>query len=62
MTDETGIGYQGMENMLHGLTTKKIKECLLIDMEMLRNDEWVPDDDSIACHTDLIEELYRRAK
>ena len=59
---ESGTGYEGMENMLHGMSTKKIKGCLLVDMEMLRDGQWVPDDDSIDCHIDLIKELCRRSK
>ena len=59
---ESGTGYQGMENMLHGMPTKKIKGSLLEDMEMLRDGRWVPDDDSIDCHIDLIKELFRRSK
>jgi hypothetical protein len=62
MTDETCTGYQGMENMLYDMPTKKIKGCLLQDMEMLRDGRWVPDDDSIDCHIDLIKELCRRTK
>jgi hypothetical protein len=34
--------------------------CLLQDMEMLRNEEWEPDEDSIAAHCDVITEIQRR--
>ena len=44
------------------LTGKEIRECLLEDMEMLRDGRWVPDDDSIDVHKEYVEELYRRSK
>ncbi len=43
------------------MTVDELAECLLKDMQMLEDDEWVPDQDSIEAHCDLIEELQRRA-
>ena len=50
-----------------GLTFQNVKtshivECLLEDMEKLRDGRWVPDGDSIDSHMDYIEELARRVK
>jgi hypothetical protein len=44
------------------VSTKHIRNCLLEDMEMLRDKRWEPDDDSIDAHMAYVEELYRRAK
>jgi len=43
------------------MTVDELAECLLQDMEMLDDNVWVPDSDSIAAHCDLIIELQRRA-
>ena len=51
-----------MEYRFQDTNTKHIRNCLLEDMEMLRDGQWVPDDDSIDCHIDLIKELCRRSK
>jgi len=44
------------------VSTQHIRNCLLEDMEMLRDKRWEPDDDSIDAHMDYIQELYRRTK
>jgi hypothetical protein len=38
----------------------EVVACLLEDMEMLRDGSWIPDNDSIAAHCELISELHRR--
>jgi len=43
-------------------SSKQIRNCLLKDMEMLRDSRWKPDDNSIDAHMDYIKELYRRTK
>jgi|TARA_R100001132_G_C3189879_1_gene42305 hypothetical protein len=43
-------------------SSKQIRNCLLEDMEKLRDKRWEPDDDSIDAHMDYIKELYRRTK
>ena len=43
-------------------SSKQIQNCLLQDMEMLRDGRWEPDNDSIDTHMDYIKELYRRTK
>lgn len=40
------------------MTPEQIKECLILDMEMLRSDDWVPDDDSIDAHIEMINRLF----
>ena len=42
------------------MTPEVAFDCLCKDMEMLRNDDWVPDDDSIDAHLELLEWLYAR--
>ncbi len=44
------------------VSTKHIRNSLLQDMEMLRDKQWEPDDDSIDAHMDYINELYRRTR
>ena len=51
-----------MEDRFQDTNIKQIRNCLLEDMEMLRDGPWIPDDDSIDCHIDLIKELCRRTK
>ena len=51
-----------MEDRFQDTNIKQIRNCLLEDMEMLRDGRWVPDDDSIDAHMDYIKELYRRTK
>ena len=47
-----------------GMTTKKLRDCLVEDMKMLQDGRLEPEpkDDSIEAHIDLIDELFRRAK
>ena len=42
-----------------GMTTKKLRDCLVEDMKMLQDGRWEPEpnDDSIEAHIDLIDEL-----
>ena len=47
---------------IQNVKTSHIVECLLEDMEKLRDGRWVPDGDSIDSHMDYIEELARRVK
>ena len=49
-----------MANFLKDMTNEQLKACLLDDMEMLRDGEWVPDDDSIDATVSVIEEVFRR--
>jgi hypothetical protein len=51
-----------MEDRFQDTNTKQIRNCLLEDMEMLRDGRWEPDADSIDAHMDYIEELFRRIK
>ena len=41
---------------------KQIKECLIADMEMLRSKTWIPDDDSIDAHIEMINRLFALIK
>ena len=43
---------------MKNLRIKEVKNCLIKDMEMLRDGTWHPDNDSIESHTKLIKELY----
>jgi hypothetical protein len=47
-------------NYVEDMKTDDIVVCLLKDMEMLRDGEWEPDNDSIEAHCELITELQRR--
>ena len=42
------------------MTNEDLKECLLCDMEGLREGGWIPDDDSIDATVSVIEEVFRR--
>ena len=58
------VGGKKMVYVPKGMTTKKLRDCLVEDMKMLQDGRWEPEpnDDSIEVHIDLIEELYRRTK
>jgi len=47
-------------NYLKDMTNENLKECLLCDMEGLREGGWIPDDDSIDATVSVIEEVFRR--
>ena len=51
-----------MEDRFQDTNIKQIRNCLLEDMEMLRDGRWEPDDESIDAHKEYVEELYRRSK
>ena len=51
-----------MEDRFQDTNIKQIRNCLLEDMEMLRDGRWEPDDESIDAHIHLIEKLFRRIK
>ena len=42
------------------LTNQELLSCLKTDFIMLKNGEWIPDEDSIDASLDVIEELQRR--
>ena len=46
--------------LLPELTNQELLSCLKTDFIMLKNDEWIPDEDSIDASIDVIEELQRR--
>lgn len=46
--------------LLPELTNQELLSCLKTDFIMLKNDEWIPDEDSINASIDVIEELQRR--
>ena len=55
------MGFNSGTSWKDNMTTDQIAECLLEDMEQLRNEEWQPDAHTIAAHCELISELQRRA-
>jgi hypothetical protein len=48
------------KSFLRDMTNEELKECLLRDMEGLREGVWIPDDDSIDATVSVIEEVFRR--
>ena len=46
--------------ILAELTPEELLSALKTDFTMLKNDEWIPDEDSINASIDVIEELQRR--
>tara|TARA_R100000388_G_C7108658_1_gene95527 strand:- start:117 stop:278 length:162 start_codon:yes stop_codon:yes gene_type:complete len=42
------------------LTPQQLLSCLKTDFMMLKNGEWIPDEDSIDASIDVIEELEQR--
>ena len=45
---------------LKQMSSDELLQCLQEDMNMLLDDEWVPDYDSAEAHMDVAEELHER--
>ena len=45
---------------LKQMSSDELLQCLQKDMDMLLDDEWVPDYDSAEAHMDVAEELHER--
>lgn len=49
-----------MEKWPEKYTSNELKDMLLKDMDMLETMEWIPDQDSIEAHRDVVKELFNR--
>ena len=47
-------------NLITKFSADELLQCLQEDMNMLLDDEWVPDYDSAEAHMDVAEELHER--
>lgn len=49
-----------MASHLKNTPTQHLFDCLKNDLEMLKNGNWIPDEDSIDASIDVVEELQQR--